>query len=42
MVAADAVLAQSAFQLIHADSLFCHMRGNNLTIVDEQAGLTLN
>lgn len=36
------VLAQRSLQLIHADMLFRHVRFDNLSIVNQQAGLALN
>jgi hypothetical protein len=38
----DAMLAQCALQLVHADVFSGHVRGDDFAIVHQQAGLTLN
>ena len=42
MTTGDAMLAQRALQLIHADVLFRHVGFDDLAVVDQQAGLALN
>jgi hypothetical protein len=38
----DAMLANRALQLVHADMLFRHVCGDDSAIVDQHAGLVLN
>ena len=41
-VGADAVLTERALQFVHADVLFGHVRFDDLAVVHQQTGLSLN
>ena len=42
MIVGDAVFAQGAVQFVHADVLFRHVRFDDLSVMDQQAGLSLD